>query len=293
MGQTVRDPQDSTIHDVSDTALWVAHYRAQETEREDSLFKDPFAKKLVGQRGEKIAKNMGSTSKYISWTLAIRTCIIDELIENLISEGIDTIVNLGAGLDTRPYRMNLKSSITWVEVDYPHMIDYKESLLSDEKPTCNLKRIRLDLSNRKERQNLFKEIAGQSSNILAITEGVIPYLTQEQVGELADDLCAIGSFRYWITEYFSSEVYKYIRTPRRMKQLKNAPFLFFPDDWLGFFKTHGWSAREIKYLGEESLRLNRPMPAPWWVVFLKFFISDEKIKKANRFTGYCVFARTN
>ena len=47
---------DALVRDISDTALWVAYYRAQETDRPDALFRDPFARALAGERGEKIAK---------------------------------------------------------------------------------------------------------------------------------------------------------------------------------------------------------------------------------------------
>lgn len=44
------------VRDVSDTALWVAVYRARETERPDALFRDPYARRLAGARGEQIAR---------------------------------------------------------------------------------------------------------------------------------------------------------------------------------------------------------------------------------------------
>ncbi|MGZ3710968.1 MAG: hypothetical protein ACXVBE_04395 [Bdellovibrionota bacterium] len=56
--------QDSTIHDVSDTSFWVAHYRAVESERSDALFRDPYALKLVGERG-KVSQNLWGKSVVI------------------------------------------------------------------------------------------------------------------------------------------------------------------------------------------------------------------------------------
>jgi O-methyltransferase involved in polyketide biosynthesis len=41
-----------SLRNISDTALWVAQYRVMETERPDAHFRDPLAKKLVGDRGE-------------------------------------------------------------------------------------------------------------------------------------------------------------------------------------------------------------------------------------------------
>jgi O-methyltransferase involved in polyketide biosynthesis len=49
-------------------------------------------------------------------------------------EGADMVVNLAAGLDTRPYRMDLSSSRLWVEVDLPDLLDYKEEVLKGESP---------------------------------------------------------------------------------------------------------------------------------------------------------------
>lgn len=41
----------SPVTGVSDTARWVAVYRAWESARPDALFHDPFAQRLAGDRG--------------------------------------------------------------------------------------------------------------------------------------------------------------------------------------------------------------------------------------------------
>ncbi|HXQ35706.1 MAG TPA: class I SAM-dependent methyltransferase, partial [Anaerolineales bacterium] len=101
---------DSPIESVSDTAFWIAHFRAVETERADALFRDPLAGVLAGDRGEKIARAM-PMPQVTGWSVAIRTCIIDDYIRRAPEQGVDTILNLGAGLDTRPYRMDLPASL--------------------------------------------------------------------------------------------------------------------------------------------------------------------------------------
>jgi len=46
------------LRDISDTARWVAMYRARETDRPDARFRDPYARLLAGERGEEILRRM-------------------------------------------------------------------------------------------------------------------------------------------------------------------------------------------------------------------------------------------
>src|ERR1700738_2310271 len=77
------------IRNVSDTARWVAVYRAQETERPDAIFRDPFARRLAGDRGEQIA-NSRPLGTDMSWPMVARTYLIDELVAAEIVRGVDT-----------------------------------------------------------------------------------------------------------------------------------------------------------------------------------------------------------
>ena len=275
-----------TIQHVADTALWVAHYRAQETERRDALFSDPFAELLVGEQGRAIANSMGKISRYVAWSVVIRTVVIDRMIETLVGEGVDTVVNLGAGMDTRPYRMKFPDTLCWVEVDYAQVIDHKERTLGHKKPLVVLERHRLDLADQKARQDFLKSIAARGSKVLFITEGVIPYLTEADVAALAADLRSLVPRAFWITEYMAPSIYYHLRNPKRMRRMKNAPFQFFPNDWLRFFSDRGWAARSIRYLGEESTKLGRPQPLPWWSKVLLSLTSPRRAKGALNATGY-------
>src|SRR5262245_42499988 len=120
---------DSPIQNVADTAFMVAAWRALETERADALFRDSLAARLAGERGRRIIENLPRGTFLGGWSVVIRTCIIDEFIRAAVAGGADTVLNLGAGLDTRPYRMDLPSTLRWVEVDFPHVIELKESTL--------------------------------------------------------------------------------------------------------------------------------------------------------------------
>jgi methyltransferase (TIGR00027 family) len=276
---------ESAISDVSDTAFWIANYRANETERPDALFHDPLARRLAGDKGQRIAGTMKG-SRYTAWSVAIRTRVIDAYIRQVIAQGVDTILNLGAGLDTRPYRLELPRELNWIEVDYPHMIQFKEEQLRGETPKCRLKRIRLDLADRQERLKMLGEVSPQSGKVLVLTEGVVPYLSNEQAASLADDLRLQENFRYWIVEYFSPQVLRFVRRGKVRRQMANAPFQFNPSDWFEFFKQHGWSAREIRYLGEESEKLGRAVPLPLWMRLLRTLVPQKSHDAFRKFTAY-------
>lgn len=283
--------QNITIENVSDTSFWVAYYRAKETERKNALFRDPLAKVLVGDRGKKISDSMAEISRYTEWSVISRTLIIDRLIEKLIKDGVDAVINLGAGLDTRPYRMNLPRHLSWVEVDHANIIEHKNHVLKNERPQCHLTRVALDLSNSEERKMFLSQAMHQSKKVLILTEGVIPYLSPEQVELLAKDLLEQTHFKYWITEYFHEKVYPYLKTALRTEKMKNAPFLFFPLDWYGFFRRLGWVEKETRFTGEIALEFKRKPPMPRLAQLL-FFLIPKKVKEESlRMTGYVVFER--
>ena len=115
--------KEAPLKNISDTAFWVATYRAMESKRADALFKDPYAELLSGEQGKQIVNNLGSGARN-SWFLVARTCILDSWILKLIeTEKIDTVLNLAAGLDTRAYRLKLPSSLRWYDVDLPFLDD--------------------------------------------------------------------------------------------------------------------------------------------------------------------------
>ncbi len=279
---------NQVIQNVSDTAFMVAGFRALESERAEPLFRDPLAWTLAGDHGRQILATVPKT--FVGgWSVVIRTVIIDEFIQQAIEQGVDTILNLGAGLDTRPYRMELPKTLRWVEVDFPHVIDLKESRLADERPNCRLDRIRLDLTDRALRQQLLAEVSESAEKILVLTEGVVPYLSNDEVAELADDLRA-ANIRFWIVDYFSPQALRYGRK-LRTRFMRNAPFQFEPPNWFAFFDKRGWRALEVRYIAEEAERLGRPIPLPLhlklWLTLVALFASRGRRERMNASPPMC------
>jgi O-methyltransferase involved in polyketide biosynthesis len=105
--------------------------------------------------------------------------------------------------------MDLPRSLRWIEVDYPHVIALKETRLADDEPHCRLERLALDLTDRPARKAFLARVNAEAGKVLVLTEGVTPYLTEADVGALADDLHQTEKVRYWFTDYFSPEALKF------------------------------------------------------------------------------------
>src|SRR5215831_4949736 len=200
----------SLVENISDTARWVAIFRAEESERPDAIFHDPFARKLAGEKGEQIANAIGF-GRDNSWSFVARTFLFDEFIVQHVREGYDMVLNLAAGLDARPYRMDLPTSLKWVEVDLPGILEEKGKVLNDAVPRCHLTRIKLDLSDQKARIELFEKLNREAGKILVMTEGLIIYLTSSQVASFAADLSSQKNFKRWMFDMVSPALLKMIQ----------------------------------------------------------------------------------
>ena len=276
----------SEIEHVSDTAFWVAAYRAKETERADALFRDPLAAVLLGERGRAIERQMPGR-RLMYFIMVVRTCAIDRLILHALERGVDTVLNLGAGLDTRPYRLALPSTLRWIEADFPDLIQFKTEKLAQERAVCALERVALDLSVRAERQALLARVAEPAVRVLLITEGVIPYLPDDEVGRLADDVFAEAKFGSWVQEYYGFEARRHRGKVRA--NLKSAPFKFAAPDWFAFFAQHRFVPKTIIPMREEALRNGRRPPLLSLLQPLMWDLGPKFRKKMDLILGYAEF----
>ncbi|HXN29549.1 MAG TPA: SAM-dependent methyltransferase [Candidatus Acidoferrales bacterium] len=282
---------EDLIRNVSDTARLVAIDRAVETERPDALFRDPFARRLAGERGARIAKSnpLGGRKSGGGWPIVTRTYVIDRMIQAHIAQGGDAVINLAAGLDTRPYRMDMPSSLQWIEVDLPEILAHKEEILRGEKPVCSLESVRLDLSNVPARRELLARLGRQSRRALVITEGLVVYLGSEEVALLAQDLAAQPSFRSWILDLVSPKLLATLQRRMTSNLKRAAPFKFAPQEGPAFFARFGWTVVEANSLLREAARLNR---LPFYLLPISWLPDSHGTQPQRPWGGVCLFARS-
>jgi methyltransferase (TIGR00027 family) len=275
------------VSNVSDTARWVATYRAWETARPHALFRDPLAARLAGERGQAIAAMMPRQARN-GWPLIVRTKLIDDLIMKAIAERCDCVINLAAGLDARPYRMQLPPALRWIEADLPAMVEEKERILATEKPTCRLSRYRVDLSDPGARAAFLDESLYGATRAMVISEGLLIYLNEVVVRTLAIDLAARAAAQWWVVDLASPNLLQLIR--RTMgAQLTNAPMIFAPANGVAFFESLGWTPQNIQPLLSEAARLHR---LPWFLHWLSWLPqTDPRQLGRARWSAVVRFAR--
>jgi methyltransferase (TIGR00027 family) len=273
------------VRNVSDTARWVATYRARETARHDALFRDPLAARLAGERGEAIARR---ASPHSEWSLITRTKLIDDLIMQSVADGCPRLLDLAAGFDTRPYRLELPPDFSWIEADLPELLAEKETLLAGEMAHCKLERRAVDLSDPAALAQLLAEGTAGADHVAVLTEGLVIYLDEAVVAQLARAFLACKALRYWVLDFNSPRINADMADAMG-KLLNNAPFKFAPPNGVEFFEKLGWKAREIKPLFHEASRLKR-LPL-WMRPFSLFPPADPRALGNERWSAVVRFER--
>lgn len=219
--------------------------------------------------------------------MIVRTAVMDEIIMRLVTEqGVDTVLNLAAGLDARPYRLALPSRLHWVDVDLEGILSYKESALAGERPRCRVEFVRTDLTDPAARRSLFQRVGAQATRALVIAEGLLVYLKPEDVTSLAKDLSAQPAFRWWLIDLGSPALQQFLsRTWGNQLRAGNAPMLFFPADGTAFFGPAGWGEAEYHAILDEALRLKRAPKMSWVWRLLGLLASKQRRAEFKRFSG--------
>lgn len=196
-------PTDDKITHVSDTALMVAACRAHETSLEDAFVKDPFAARLAGERGFAMLDAMPHAN-ILRIGMAIRTRFVDELLLDALSHNpISTVLSVGCGLDTRPWRLELAADLRWIEIDFADMLDYKDQIMSGEEPRCRRERLTVDLNDPTQRSAMYT--AAGPAPALMITEGLLMYLPAASVEAMAGESPNRSGIAHWISDITTSD----------------------------------------------------------------------------------------
>jgi O-methyltransferase involved in polyketide biosynthesis len=143
----------------------------------------------------------------------------------------------------------------------------------------------LDLADVEGRRALFARINASARKTLVITEGLLIYLTADQVAALATDLHACDTFVRWGSDLASPALLRMMgRTWGKTVSMGNAPFQFGPANGPAFFEPYGWKELSFRAQFEEGIRLKRTMR------FARFYQLLGKLSSARRQAEFKYFS---
>lgn len=231
------------------SAPLMAAYRAVEAQRSDRLFDDPFASKLITTEAEKIA--LEDPEEEGRAFLAVRTRFFDDF---LISSATiaPQIVNLGAGMDTRAFRLNWTQGTKYYEIDYPEVLTYKNEILKDVLTTCDRYSIAVDLTGTNWVEILLQQGFDKNIPSVWLLEGLIYYLSEKEAHTLLETITKLSSTDSWI----GLDLINHLCKDSNYDEFYQGYFRSGFDNPEELLATYGWEA-EVLQPGEEGANFNR------------------------------------
>jgi O-methyltransferase involved in polyketide biosynthesis len=112
---------------VQSTLLLTLYGRALDSRKPTSVLGDVIADELINKMDYDFTDlRVGSS---VVWQIAVRAKMLDDMARRfLITHPDAVVVDLGAGLDTRMYRLAPPPTVDWYDVDYPEVISVRASL---------------------------------------------------------------------------------------------------------------------------------------------------------------------
>jgi methyltransferase (TIGR00027 family) len=293
MPRTADDSWDIATS-VGATAVMVALARAAETASDAPLIRDEFAELLVstpelaGVREQVTAwwtpgpddgpegddASTVDSQQMINYQ-AVRTHFFDAYFAASAASGIDQVVILAAGLDSRAYRLDWRAGTVVYEIDLPKVLEYKAEVLAGHgaTPRAELRAVAVDL--RHDWPQALRDAGFDAGRPTAwLAEGLLPFLpapAQDSMFASIDALSAPGS--RVAVEIFGLDAQRRAEAQERWAQLRARreargedtsfdPFdLWFDDegrpDPADWFAAHGWASESVS-ARDEATRLGRP-----------------------------------
>jgi methyltransferase (TIGR00027 family) len=268
------------------TALLTAYGRAQESRETEPLFADPLAAAFVGAvrgddaggKGElpRLGPAVDDDSSSFLWNgfrfyFTQRTPFYDQRILSAVGAGCRQVVLLGAGLDSRAFRLDLPESVTVFELDQPSVLDFKQAVLGRHSavPTCRRVPLAADLL---ADWAAILPAAGFDAALptVWVAEGLLMYLSRADADRLLDQVTALSApGSRIVTEYFSKVWQDSAMVDetsdsqdRAAWDLVRGSFLYGPiaDHPAAWLSGHGWDPGEITTVAELGRQSGRIAP---------------------------------
>ncbi|GIJ09306.1 SAM-dependent methyltransferase [Micromonospora andamanensis] len=264
-----RDPRDDSsgaggatdTEAVKETSFITAVIRAMEHDRADAYLVDRYAALLSTPRSRRMADAALAVGGTIG-SVIVRARFGDIALFEAAADGIAQVVCLGAGSDTRAWRLALPARTRFFEIDLPGQLEAKERLLEPVRDQLACRRVSLGEDLRRETwpQRLLAAGYEPDSPTVWIIEGLLPYLQIEDFTRLIGTVRKMSTRGSVLlvdaphTDFYTDPVNETFLT--FMKSRGSAFQLGF-DDLGDFLRHQGWTAEAY------TLRQLHAGECPW------------------------------
>lgn len=224
------------MNPISNTAFYCCGVRMLDAEHPRSLCNDVFAKRFMDERGMLIFEPF-KTENMPNISNTVRCHILDEAVRSqLITHPNSLIISVGAGFDSRPYRLQ---GGEWVEIDEPQIIEYKNEKLPIAKCTNKLTRISIDFSS----ETLIEKLAAYRTHqhIIIAIEGVFMYLENPAIETTIKQLQTLFPKHNLLCDLMTKKMFdQFAQSVHNKLVAAGARFTTRPDEPAAIFIQHGY-----------------------------------------------------
>lgn len=242
-------------HELASTALFVAAVRARETRRKDPLFKDDLAATLAGRDGlaRLASAELNPESNYHRDSfpyLEVRTRYFDDwLLSAVKGAEAEQVVLLGAGMDSRAFRLAWPAGLKLWEVDTGDLFSLKEPRLrsAKAKPKCDRAVVETDLASPTWTSRLVQAGLKDDTPTVWLAEGLFQYLPERAVNLVLGRARSVsGEGSAFGAEIISKDYITRESNQRVMgrRKARGTPWIFGTDSPDELFLGQGWEVDE-------------------------------------------------
>lgn len=233
----------------------VAANRAMETARPRALYHDPLARDLAGDEGWAVwlALQRSLWPGYATGpdpylTISIRF-FDDALVDAVRKAAISQVVIVGAGMDTRAFRLEWPSGVQLFEVDIADVFEHKEPLLRRlaAQPTCH--RHTIVTSAHASLKRALRRAGFDPARKTAFLIEHVQYLHPERADRLLGEISALANEGSWVG--FGAVTNDTLRSTfmqpllHKLEAAGLPPWTCGVDDPESWLANYGWNASSV------------------------------------------------